>query len=282
MKSPVIVGIRRGEKFFAPTHAPCLQWQPAWATHVAEPGNPGVGNAMKPLSTVGANNYSPLHRCLPDKYASKPDDYNASSPRQNRRSIRLRGYDYSQAGAYFVTLCTHNRQCLFGEMVDGKMQLNEAGRVVENCWNDIPLHFPHVELDEWVIMPNHVHGILSIAVSPDVGAKNFSPLQCSLKHQSAQRPCGTSKTIGSIVRGFKIGVTKWLRNNTPIHDVWQRNYWEHIIRNEPELHHIREYIHNNPAQWELDRLYIGRGEKFFAPTEIRESSAQYATEAWMV
>jgi REP element-mobilizing transposase RayT len=138
-----------------------------------------------PVNPVGAKNFSPPHdpqRC------------------HHRRSIRLRGYDYSQVGAYFITICTHERICLFGEVVDGEMRLNNAGRMVEQCWNEMPTHFPHVKLDEYVIMPNHVHGILVITVA--VGAISFSPLQM---------PHGTSKTIGSVIRGFKIGVTKWFR-----------------------------------------------------------------------
>ncbi len=97
-------------------------------------------------------------------------------------------------------------------------------------------------------MPNHIHGIIWIVNSPTVGAKNFSP-------QSSPQSQGTSKTIGSIVRGFKIGVTKWMHKNTSIYQIWQRNYWERIIRSEPELHQIREYIQNNPKQWETDQLY---------------------------
>ena len=202
---------------------------------------------MQGADIVGAKNFSP-------------------PPQRNRRSIRLRGYDYSQAGAYFVTICTHNRQCLFGEIMGGEMRLNDAGNIARQCWDDIPIHFPQVDLDEFVVMPNHIHGI--VVISNNAGAKNFSPLP------KTTRPCGISKTIGSIVRGFKIGVTKWMRNNTPIHDVWQRNYWEHIVRNEPELDLIREYIHNNPAQWELDKLHPGN-ERFFAPTEIREPFTEY-------
>jgi REP element-mobilizing transposase RayT len=179
---------------------------------------------------------------------------------QHRRSIRLQRYDYSCAGAYFVTICTLNRECLFGEMEDGAMRLNDAGKVVEECWQEIPSHFPQVELDEFVVMPNHVHGILVIGESgvaveerANDRAKNFSPLR--------KRPAGTSRTIGSVVRGFKIGVTKWMRQAHPIHAVWQRNYWEHIIREEVELEQIREYIRNNPVRWELDQLHPGcRGE----------------------
>lgn len=92
--------------------------------------------------------------------------------KHHRRSIRLPGYDYSRAGAYFVTICAQDRACLFGDIADGVMRLNDAGRVVERCWHEIPIHFPHVELDEFVIMPNHVHGIIVI-VENHVGAKNW-------------------------------------------------------------------------------------------------------------
>jgi len=125
------------------------------------------------------------------------------------------------------------------------MALNDAGRMVEKCWNNIPSHFPHIELDMFVVMPNHVHGIL--VMDDSVGAKNFSPVQ------PGQRPCGTSKTIGSVIRGFKIGVTKWMHAHTNVRDVWQRNYYEHVIRNEDELDHIWEYIIHNPKKWEFDR-----------------------------
>jgi len=176
----------------------------------------------------------------------------------HRRSIRLQGYDYSQAGALFVTICTNNRENLFGDIVAGAMQLNNAGQMVERCWVDIPVHFPSVELDEFVVMPNHVHGIIvltdAIATvgekdiwAKDVRAKDVSPLRVN-------RPAGTSGTIGSIVRGFKIGVTKWFRQQTSIHEVWQRNYWERIIRNETERDRFREYTRNNPARWEQDKL----------------------------
>jgi REP element-mobilizing transposase RayT len=156
----------------------------------------------------------------------------------------LKGYDYSRAGAYFVTICAHKRACLFGEIVDGEMVLNDAGSVAAKCWHTIPDHFPHVILDTFVVMPNHVHGILFI-VNASVGAKNFSPLP--------SKPRGTSKTIGSVIRGFKIGVTKWMRQNTEFHNIWQRNYYEHIVRNENELNRIREYITDNPMKWEFDQ-----------------------------
>ncbi len=211
--------------------------------------------------------------------------------RHNRRSIRLTGYDYSRAGACFVTICAHNRKCLFGDIVNGAMRLNDAGHVAEKCWQAIPDHFPHATVDEFIVMPNHIHGIVFlnnhtvtnggmvgmngavVAVGANaganVGAKNFSPL----RHPT---PRGTSKTIGSIVRGFKIGVTKWIRQNANVHDVWQRNYWEHIVRDENELHRIRQYIINNPAKWETDRDHVGNGDRTGEPV------ARYGHEPWMV
>ena len=189
--------------------------------------------------------------------------------KHHRRSIRLKNYDYASSGAYFVTIVTHGRQCLFGQIVDGQMRLNEWGAIAERCWMEIPQHYPYVILDAFVIMPNHVHGIIILnennfngsivgAIgannhSPFVGAKNFSPLQ-------NDRPRGTSQTIGSIVRGFKIGVTKWFRQHTDIYNVWQRNYYEHIIRNDMELQRIREYIVNNPTNWRNDENNLTQEE----------------------
>jgi len=172
---------------------------------------------------------------------------------KNRRSIRLQGYDYSQAGAYFVTICTQNKECLFGEIENGKMRLNDAGKMARKYWDDIPAHFPNVTPDVFVVMPNHIHGILFIADAP-VGAKNVSPIQ------PHKRPHGTSKTIGSVIRGFKIGVTKWMRQShgrnifrpNNLHVVWQRNYYEHIISNNDEMNRISEYVINNPVQWDMD------------------------------
>lgn len=168
---------------------------------------------------------------------------NSDYQNHHRRSIRLKGYDYAQPGWYFVTVCTYKKTILFGDVDCGAIILNKAGNIVEQCWNDIPNHFPHVQLDQYVIMPNHIHGIL--VINDIVGAKNVSPLQQN-KFQSP------SKTVGSIVRGFKIGVTKWFRSNTNIHDVWQRNYYEQIIRDENDLNRIRRYIIENPLKWRND------------------------------
>ena len=170
---------------------------------------------------------------------------------KGRRSIRMKGYDYSKTGTYFVTICTQNKECLFGKVVDGKVRLNKMGLMVKKCWVEIPSHFPNMELDEFVVMPNHVHGIIIISdANSKIRAKNLSPLR---EYVPIHQPPGTSKTIGSVVRGFKIGVSKWLRQNSTIHKVWQRNYYEHVVRNENEMNLVREYICNNPLKWQLDR-----------------------------
>jgi|GEM_PF-899802 len=153
------------------------------------------------------------------------------------RSIRLKGYDYKQAGAYFVTICTQDRVCLFGDVVDGQMRLNREGRVVETVWHEIPNHYPHVQLEAFVVMPNHVHGIIVI-----VGA-GFKPAPT------------TKHGLSEIVRAFKTFSSRRINEmrNTRGVAVWQRNFYEHIIRNEGSLHRIREYIQNNPFQWAFDR-----------------------------
>jgi len=163
--------------------------------------------------------------------------------RQNRRSIRLRGYDYSQAGAYFVTVCAQDRLCLFGGIADGEMRLNDAGRTVQTVWDALPDHYPQVEMDVCVIMPNHVHGIIILAV----GA-GFKP--APTKPAPAMR-----HGLPEIVRAFKTFSARRINEmrGMPGGKIWQRNYYEHIIRNDDELNRIREYIANNPAQWEMDR-----------------------------
>jgi len=164
----------------------------------------------------------------------------------HRRSIRLKHYDYRQAGLYFITLCTQNRQCLFGHITHQKMILNTAGNSAQQCWQNIPLHYPQVRLHEYIIMPNHIHGIIETTV----GAENFPPLP---------RP------LGQIIRGYKIGVTKWFQKNKnhPIgQSIWQRNYWEHIIRDAGEQKHITDYIINNPTKWEQDKLFIQSQSKY--------------------
>jgi len=181
--------------------------------------------------------------------------------RHHRRSIRLKGYDYSQAGGYFVTVCSQNRDCVFGEIADGQIRLNVFGEIVQACWYDLPRHHSRVELDAFVIMPNHVHGII---VLKGVGAQHAAVIQ---GHAQTNVP---PDTLGAIVRSFKSAVTKQINElqGTPGTLMWQRNYYEHTIRNSEELGRIRQYIVNNPAQWALDRenpAVAGVGAQHAAP-----------------
>ena len=163
-----------------------------------------------------------------------------------RRSIRLQGFDYTQQGAFFVTICTENRGCLFGEIVNCGMRLNDAGRVALLVWEDIPVHFPHVELDATVVMPNHLHGVIVIASDP-MRATHASPLP---PNGSGPARC----SIGAIVGSYKSAVSKRinLMRGTPGMTIWQRNYYEHVIRDEGSLTKIRQYIMDNPERWDED------------------------------
>lgn len=163
-----------------------------------------------------------------------------------RKSIRLTGYDYAQRGAYFITICVNNRKCLFGNVCDGEMVLNEWGKIIDKCWNEIPQHFPHIELDEYIIMPNHIHGIINICRGTACRAPT---MECFGKPVPG--------SLSTIIRSFKSAATKRINqiNNTPGVRLWQRNFYEHIIRNESGLNRIRQYIINNPANWEEDRYY---------------------------
>ena len=171
----------------------------------------------------------------------------------NRKLNRLKDYDYSQDGYYFVTICTKNREHFFGKIENGTMLLNEYGEMAKKCWLEIPEHFPHVILDEFIIMPNHVHGIIIIENNngdendDNVGNKNF----CSLQITPWQTKL--SKSLSSIIRGFKIGVTKYFREKNNHQFQWQKSFYDHIIRNEKSLFKIREYIQNNPLKWEMEK-----------------------------
>ncbi len=185
-------------------------------------------------------------------------------PKPQRRSIRLPDYDYSSEGAYFGTICTKNRECLFGEIRNGEMILNEAGKMVQTVWRDLPKRFPFIELDQFVVMPNHFHGILILNDRVDRrGESRIRPVMGgggSKQGEHKVRPYGTlDKTVGRIVQAFKSLVTHEYLNRIKTHGwpqfsgrLWQRNYYEHIIRNEKSLNKIRQYIMVNPLNWPLD------------------------------
>ncbi len=154
-----------------------------------------------------------------------------------RKWPRLRGFDYGQEGFYFITICTFSRACLFGAAAQGRVDLSPVGEVVARCWFGIPQHCPHVDLDEFVVMPNHVHGILAIVSGADG------------KLESAGMT-----GIPTIVGGFKAAVTKEVRAMEGFAStrVWQSRYYEHVIRSEISLRDIRQYIVDNPLKWDLD------------------------------
>ena len=172
---------------------------------------------------------------------------------KNRQLNRLANYDYSQNGMYFVTICVKDRMESLGQIINGKVSLSGMGNVAQKYWRDIPGHFPHVYLDEFIVMPNHIHGIIEI-INPDpVGNKNFCSLPNPRSLQELPWQTLWSRSLSSAIRGFKIGVTKWCKQNN-FHDfAWQKSYYDHIIRNEIELNRIREYIIANPINWERDR-----------------------------
>lgn len=154
--------------------------------------------------------------------------------KHHRRSIRLRDYDYSQPGAYYVTICTYEREHLFGRVKDGKIALNEYGKAVWECWRELPKRYVTVRLDAFVIMPNHIHAIIILTAG-------LSP----------------RASLSEIVRNLKTYSAKWINRlrRSPQAPVWQRNYYEHIVRDNQEWEAIREYIRNNPVNWEQDIEY---------------------------
>ena len=170
-------------------------------------------------------------------------------------STRLDNWNYGCPGPYFVTLCTLGKHPFFGEIQNGVMRLSPLGRIAQQYWSQIPDHFPNVRLDESIIMPDHVHGIIAIT-GPSDAAKTQNIV--SLLHVETQNLASLPKThnifgpqsrnLASIVRGYKIGVTNWARSHGHPFFMWQPRYHDHIIRNNDELDRIREYIRNNPMK----------------------------------
>ena len=176
-----------------------------------------------------------------------------------RRSIRLKGYDYTSPGAYFVTICVQGRECVLGDVVDGEMRLSGLGQTVHGFWSQVPIHFPSVSVDAFVVMPNHVHATIMISDPRDRGGTT-PPLQQTRYHcrgaviaPSPPQSRTTRPTLGQIVAYYKYQTTKkinQIRDSTPF---WQRGFYDRIIRNDRDLDVIRHYIVDNPLKWELDR-----------------------------
>ena len=186
--------------------------------------------------------------------------------RHHRRSIRLKGYDYTQPGAYFITICTEGRVCILADIVNGEAVLSPFGKLVCKTWNDLASHYPHLRLDAFVVMPNHIHAIMVLVDDLFVGAglsgcdQQFGE---EIQPQSHPRPALIERNsplqkrhaIPEIVRALKSFSARAINyaRETPGASVWQRDYYEHIIRNEEELFTIRTYIVTNPLGWDSDR-----------------------------
>jgi putative transposase len=222
----------------------------------------------------------------------------------HRRSIRLKGYDYSQAGLYFITICVQDRKCLFGEIVDGEMILNDAGKMADNEWVKIPERFTNVQLHEYIVMPNHFHAVMEIVGATLVVAQNthtnpvaqnthtnpvaqnthtnpvaqnthtnpvaqnetVNPDNETVDNEKGQpqgiAPTAKPKTVGDMVGAFQsIATVEYIRGvkqlgwQTFNGKLWQRNYYEHIIRDEQSYQRISDYIINNPKNWKDDKFY---------------------------
>jgi REP element-mobilizing transposase RayT len=191
----------------------------------------------------------------------------------HRRSIRLRDYDYSQAGLYFITICVQNQECLFGKIIDGKIQLSPLGIIADILWHEIKNHAKNIDLGEFTVMPNHIHGIImfggddndnnNTGVDSGVGARHALPLRAEPAEQS--KPAEQSiqsrfqnqgkNTLSSAIGSYKSAVSKHAHRLGFVFS-WQRNYYEHIIRNEQSHQNISDYIIHNPEKWRDDKFYI--------------------------
>jgi REP element-mobilizing transposase RayT len=180
-----------------------------------------------------------------------------------RKSIHLKNYDYSQAGLYFITICTENRHCLFGTIQNDTMVLNDAGNMIAIQWYELPNRFPSVVLHEYIVMPNHFHGIIESVGAIPCGCPDragTSPAPIIVSDRAGARP---ASTIGEVVGAFKsLSTNEYIKNvkqnnwQSFAGKLWQRNYYEHIIRKEESYLKIAEYIQNNPLKWQEDKYYV--------------------------
>lgn len=178
--------------------------------------------------------------------------HNTDLPR--RKYLRLRSYDYASAGGYFVTICTHQQAFLFGAVQEGVVSLNNAGRIVEQFWEELPQHYPTAVLDSFVIMPNHVHGILFLQSIDEIRSGRRPDPTGSVNRVDARSGHRPDPTLSDIIRSFKTFSANRINKlrDTTGQPLWQRSYFERIIRNERELNNIRQYISDNPVRWEFD------------------------------
>ena len=171
------------------------------------------------------------------------------APPTHRHSIRIQDFDYSQPASYFITICAHGRKSIFGEVILGKMRRNPLGEIVNECWCDLPQHFPGAELHAHILMPNHFHALFIIRER----ARHSLPLRA--QKTSTEAFCRSVQgSVPTIVRSLKAAVSRQARSEfyRPAMAIWQRNYFEHVVRNEADFKNIRRYIIQNPARWEFD------------------------------
>ena len=185
---------------------------------------------------------------------------NNKTKNKKRRSIRLKGYDYSASGLYFITICTWKHLHLFGEIEDDLMALNRYGEMAEHEWHRTDELRDNIRLHEFIIMPNHLHGIIEIVNCHGIdrrGTAHRAQISGGCTPQKEQFGKPSSNTIPTIIRSFKGAVTKHIREleNNPEFNIWQRNYYEHIIRNEESYLKISEYILTNPLKWRQDKYF---------------------------
>ncbi len=174
----------------------------------------------------------------------------SSSGENRRRSIRLVDYNYSLAGAYFITICIKDRKSILGDIKNGNVDLSPIGEIAHQFWKEIPDHFSYVKLDAFIVMPNHLHGVL-ILTDHCRGVQSNAPDLTTANYYKSISP--KQGTLSVIIRTFKAAVTAQCRRRKYHFPGWQRNYYEHIVRNEDVLGRIREYIVSNPLQWQFDR-----------------------------
>jgi REP element-mobilizing transposase RayT len=186
-----------------------------------------------------------------------------------RRSIRLPEYDYTQQGAYFITICSHLKKHIFGEITSGSMKLSPVGEIAHYQWHQLPQHFNNIELDTFIIMPNHIHGILIITKpqqpitrrdSPDLSNEDTPQVSTltPFPPSNYKQPHGAVPgSVGAIIQNYKSRTSRKINTllRSKINPIWQRNFYEHIIRDETDYERIVEYIENNPISWSDDKYY---------------------------
>jgi|SRR5699024_7311723 len=194
----------------------------------------------------------------------------------NRKSIRLKGWDYRNPGLYFITICTDERRHHFGEIQNGMMGLSVPGCVAWHFWREVPDHQSNVVLDEFVVMPNHLHGIIGIESQEEavgtVGTLHATSVQNeNLANDEMSSLSPDAGSLSTIIRSYKSAITRWCNANSHEYFAWQSRFYDHIIRNEESLQRIRKYIRDNPLKWQIDQENMGSNE-------IHEQAVEYMVD----